>query len=396
MEPITIGLAGAAVLGLLALRKKKKGDAPQLPTGSDAAGFQGFAPGAQEKAWYMACSVQWTPSGSITDAAGKVALTHRGIFAGDKGDVLRQSNDLWFRGMMDKGYNIIVSDRIVIPEQGAAPYMAFVPQGFPASRIPGEWGPMLQLYAPPPGWLAQMNQGQGGGGVNPGPFPNGDPSDPFSEIPDATIRAKVKELYASDTAGLRDLEETAKELDKAGYPKSAAALRKRRDSLKLARSIDAQKAGGYLYVVRMNDLPINVAQHYGGKKPGVLAQMVKLNPTVAANKWKGWVEGAEVLLPVEWGDPQLKPLPPLASGKPAGGSSGGGSQPSGAPPYPVSRWYYGPGGEGPFMYNDDSQVPPSAQQFGWRDQFGKVHNYKWYAGADAAAVEIETSNIKAA
>lgn len=315
MEPLTVGLALAAGLGYLALKGGKGKKTPALPEGGDP-GFQGFAPEAQQKAWYMATSIPWTATGSITDN-GAIALTYRGQLVGDPGDAKREANDTWLRGMMAKDYRIVVSDRIVVPEQGQAPYLIFVPSGFKASSVPGSWGPMLQLYAPPPGWLQQANQGQP---IQPGQTVD---ADPFNEIPDPGVRQKVRALYMSDTASIADLESTASDLEKYGWGASAKKLRDRAEALKITRSLDAKNAGGYLYVVRTNDLPIYVAQFYGGQKPGVLAALAKINPKVAANKWAGWVTGAEVLLPIEWGDPQLKKgTPPLAQGQPKGAPGG--------------------------------------------------------------------------
>jgi hypothetical protein len=117
--------------------------------------------------------------------------------------------------------------------------------------------------------------------------------------------------------------------------------------------------------VRHNTLPFETAQWFSSKKAGALGAMLKLNPTVGANKWKGWTAGAEVLFPIEWGDPTLKGPGPVASGSlPSGGGST--QQPSqgsggGASSGTVTPWgNFIPGqtipGTAPIMY-------PGAQAF---------------------------------
>lgn len=355
MEPILTGLAATAVVyGIKKYmdgRKKKSGGGDPASGGGGGVvetGFPTFSPDAQAKAWYLATSAQWTPTGEVGDNAGRIAYTNRGAIKTDS-DAQRAANDAWFRNAMAKGFRPVVSDTLVISGASATPppYLVFVPDGFSRGSLPADWGPLLQLYAPPPGY---NNGGPGGiGGVGQQPQQPQQPADPFAEITDKALRAQIKALAESDTVGLLDLDQTAAELDAAGYTASANVLREHRKDLTLRRKIEAQQRGGYLYVVRQNDLPSLVAQHYGGKKIGVISELQKLNPTVSTGgTWSQWFEGTEILLPVKWGDPSLKPLPPLAGG---GGQKAGSAGGPGAPPTPGSSPYY------PFGQNPDAPTP---------------------------------------
>lgn len=344
MEPMTIGLVaiGAYVLSRLAGRKNASSSSVET-----ASNFAPFPPDQQGQGWYAACSLQWSEIAPQRDARGRIARVYRGTAAGEAASN-RMTNDIAFRAMMGDGYRIAVSESVLYG--GGVPTLIAFEDGFSAASLPAELGTLRLLYAPAQGSLGQPP------GPNPGPIFNGsvDPGGlaAFEELPEPA-RSQARELYQSDTASLYELAKTADELDKAGYHASATALRKRRDALLLSRGIEANKRGGWLYIVRTGDLPFNVAQYYGGKKPGVLKEMATLNPDVAkGGTWKGWIGGCEVLLPATWPDPALKPLPPLASG----GGGGGGQNaplPGGTPPGGFSS-VMTPWG----LYSTNAPLPP--------------------------------------
>lgn len=336
MDPVTIGLGLMLLYGAYKVSGKKPAQLGQGET------WQSFSPGAQEKAWYMTKSILWSAAGTATDKKGNVAILWTGLPASGDSEPQRSANDQWLRNTMGNDYRIVVSDRIMIPEQGALRRMAFLPSGFSASGLPSNMGVMLQLFAGPPDMAPGGFQGQGlqelppgmigpGGGLGfmPGGMPGGGQ---FSDIGDPGLRAKVQSLYSSDTVALKDLDDTATALEKMGAVHSAQVLRERRKTLEITRRLDAQQRGGYPFIVRGNgtvalDLPLATARYYGGNRSGVLGELAGANPAVSANKWAKWGEGSEVLLPVTWfpagTDPSTKPLPPLASmGKPVPGQPG--------------------------------------------------------------------------
>lgn len=348
MDLITLAALGGAAYLALQMRNKKKGSGGggAIPPGENvSSGFEPFGPDQQGSAWYAAISQNWTFTGELGDNLGHRAQTYRGAQINDPAQAAtnRVKFDAAFRQAMSKGYRVVVSD-LLSAASAFPPYLLLVPDGFNRASVPSDWGPLRQLYAPPPGSFGVP--AGGGGGVNPGPFgdpPPGPGGSPFDEIPDAATRAQVQELFSSETAGLLELDEMAKLLDKAGYPASAAALRERRKQVALQRQVEAKSRGGWLYVLRANEaLPFKLAQYYSGQKPGALKQLGDLNPTVSqGGSWKGWYAGNEILLPGTWKDPSLLPLPPLTQGSapkpttssttpqtPPGGGGGGGLLPS--------------------------------------------------------------------
>lgn len=393
---------GGIALGLYLLSRMKKsaGGAEGVTTDD----FSAWPPEQQGQAWYAAVSTPWAPAGPIASKGGQEAQTYRGSssergiqsrLAGGSPDAVRIPNDANFRSLMAQGYRIAVNTDIF---GGAAPLLVVYPDGFARSSLPPSWGVLRQLFAPPPGSLGTPPNGGGGFGGSVQPLGGG--PDPFAALPEPS-RSSARELYQSDSASLLDLEDMAKVLDKAGFAEAAAALRKRRDELKLSRQLDAQSRGGWLYTVRQGDLPFKVAQHYGGVKPGSLKELAAINPGVSANDWKGWIGGTDVLLPKAWPDPSLKPLPPLAQGQlPGGGGGGSGSSPkpnkADGPLHVVQKWYYGPGGEGPFTYQNDSEVPTGVINFGWRDSNGNVYTNKYSSGqlpGDRSAIDTNDQTI---
>ena len=66
------------------------------------------------------------------------------------------------------------------------------------------------------------------------------------------------------------------------------------------------------HIVRPGDMPAVLAVHLGGAHRGAdgLRQLAAVNPHLSANGWAGWVVGARVVLPAEWGQPgYLPPIP---------------------------------------------------------------------------------------
>lgn len=90
-----------------------------------------------------------------------------------------------------------------------------------------------------------------------------------------------------------------------------AALWERNRAERLARRpAEAAARGGWIYVVLGGVKPLDVAQRYGGKRPGVLSELAAANPGVAQGEtWAGWWNGRGVLLPAHWRDPLLTPRP---------------------------------------------------------------------------------------
>ena len=333
---------GGIALGLYLLSRMKKsaGGAEGVTTDD----FGAWPPEQQGQAWYAAISTPWAPAGPIASKGGQEAQTYRKL-AGGSPDAVRIPNDANFRSLMAQGYRIAVNTDIF---GGAAPLLVVYPDGFARSSLPPSWGVPRQLFAPPPGSLGTPPNGGGGFGGSVQPLGGG--PDPFAALPEPS-RSSARELYQSDSASLLDLEDMAKVLDKAGFPEAAAALRKRRDELKLSRELDAQSRGGWLYTLRNNEaLPFKLAQYYGGVRPGALKELAAVNPSVSANNWKGWIGGTDILLPKAWPDPALKPLPPLTQGQlPAGG--GGGSGPANSGTGPTVGTPYGP-------YTPGQPLPP--------------------------------------
>lgn len=112
------------------------------------------------------------------------------------------------------------------------------------------------------------------------------------------------------------------------------------------RPAEAEERGGWIYTVGLHQTPIAVAQFYGGKRAGVLAELLENNrdqqegrcerchacgvakelesrarrangaapgtpePPPDCEKprvrWGRWFVGVGLLLPVSWGDPRLK------------------------------------------------------------------------------------------
>jgi hypothetical protein len=355
VEPLTIALAGGlAYLALRAFGGKKAGGGGGAPESTSSA-FPPFPPDQQAAAWYAATGLQWSPIADQRDSAGRVARAYRGQSGGDPG-TNRTINDASFRQLMSQGYRVAVSESVLYGG-GIATMLTFA-DGFGAGGVPPELGTLRLLFAPPPGSLGQPG---------PGPVPNfGGSVEPslgaFAAVPEPA-KSKAIALYQSDEASLLELDNVAKELDKAGYPEAAAAMRKRRDDLLLARSLEAKERGGWLYVVRTGDLPINVAQWYGGNKAGVLKELSSVNRasgvSTSTSEWPGWIGGREVLLPAGWPDPGLKALPPLASGgsKPAGGGAKPPAGGSSTVPFSSTMTPWG-------LYTTDQPLPPgtTAQQ----------------------------------
>lgn len=350
MDPLTLA-AGAAVafFALKSLRKDKS-----ISVEAVSSGFEPLPPQQQGEAWWEAVSRQWMSTGPVGDSTGRIAHTMRGAAKGDPA-ANRPINDQKFRSMMAQGYRVVVSTDVF---GGEYPYLAFVPDGFLRSSLPA-WGELRMLFAPAPGSFGAPATGPLGD------LPPGGDKDPlpstsvFGEIKDASTRQQVIDLYENPDAGLLELEETAVELDKAGYKASAAALRERRKALALQRQLQAKARGGWLYVVRHNDLPFKVAQHYGGVRPKALQEMASLNPTIAANNWKGWHPGEEILLPGSWPDPTLKGLPPLAGGTAPTPKDQGGTLPGTNTPNPwPTPWgpYFAPG-TGPALAGTSTTKP---------------------------------------
>lgn len=384
---------GGIALGLYLLSRMKKGAGSAEGVTTDD--FSAWPPEQQGQAWYAAISTPWEKAGPYMAPFGnKEAQTYRFLNGGIP-DAVRVPNDANFRSLMAQGYRLAANADVL---GGPNPLLVVYPDGFPRSGLPASWGVLRQLFAPPPGSFGAPPNG-GGGGLG-GSVPLGGGSDPFAALPEPS-RSSARELYQSDSASLLDLEDMAKVLDKAGFAEAAAALRKRRDELKLSRQLDAQSRGGWLYTVRQGDLPFKVAQHYGGVKPGSLKELAAINPGVSVNDWKGWIGGTDVLLPKAWPDPSLKPLPPLAQGQlPGGGGGGSSSSPkpnkADGPLHVVQKWYYGPGGEGPFTYQNDSEVPPGVINFGWRDSNGNVYTNKYSSGqlpGDRSAIDTNDQTI---
>ncbi len=328
MDPIfLIGGLGAAYL--LFRGRGGKAAPPKALDQGNAASFATWPPDEQGAAWYATISHTWTPTGPLGDNGGRVCQTYRGARATEGADAVRARNDASLRELMGQGYRIAVSRSVIGAASGEVPYLVTYPDGFSRASLPASWGDLRQLFAPPPGSLGSPAPNFGGS-VDPLDGPD---ADPFSDMPEPA-RSQAREQYKSDTVSLLDLEETAKELDKAGYPRAAAAMRRRRDELRLSRSLAAKERGGWLYTVRSGDLPYKVAQWYGGVKPNVLRDLAAKNPEVSANNWAGWIVGRDVLLPGTWPDPSLKPLPPVAVGQApkkgsptshGGGGGGGGT-----------------------------------------------------------------------
>lgn len=329
MDLMTLGgLAVLGYFGIKAIGQKKGAGGAEGGSSAASSGFTPFPPEQQAAAWYGATGLQWTFAGEIGDNASRLAHTYRGKAQGEAG-ANRVTNDATFRKAMGDGFRIVVSPYVVNPGSeliaaGSMPYLLLVPDGFSRASIPTDWGPLQQLYAPPPGSFGAPLPG---GGAAPSPFGQGQApgaapgtSDPFAEIPDAAFRSKIRDIATSPDTSLMDLDVTAQELDKAGFAASAAALRERRKQVALERSVEAKTRGGWLYVVRSGDIPFKVAQWYGRNpdgsvRPGALSEMSKTNPTVSPNNWKpGWQVGKEILLPGAWPDPSAKPAPPLAAG----------------------------------------------------------------------------------
>ena len=99
------------------------------------------------------------------------------------------------------------------------------------------------------------------------------------------------------------------------------------------RDPDARARGGWLFSVGLGQSPDAVAQHYSGGKRGALDELLALNPAQEAGpcnvcddcnaqrasvlkqepkckrpvaRWARWFVGAGILLPYEWGDPDLR------------------------------------------------------------------------------------------
>lgn len=113
--------------------------------------------------------------------------------------------------------------------------------------------------------------------------------------------------------------EEGKKLDRLHEQNQAAADAR--------RPAEAEARGGYLYTIKLGQTPIQVAQHYGGQRRGVLEELLEANPaqkegpcgvclTCAAKdgkpcpkprtRWARWFVGQGILIPVAWGDPREK------------------------------------------------------------------------------------------
>lgn len=358
MEPMT--LIGLGALGLLAYKAMGQKKDAQEQGAKEPAGevgpqsFEPFSPSEQGAAWYAATGLQWMPATSLGDNAGHTASVYRGASLGDS-MANRAKNDRDFRQAAASGLRLVVNTSVLTPVPGMAPYLLLVPDGFNRASVPSSWGDFRQLYAPPPGTVAP-----GPGPYPPGPVPSPG-GDPFAEIPDAALRDQVRQVYESESVGLLELDATAKALDKEGYPASAEAIRQRRKTVALQRSLEAQQRGGWLYVVRRGDIPFVIAQWYGGVRPNSLKELREANPSIAANNWKpGWQVGVEILLPGKWPDPSLKPAPATPSGPggpvkpstPSGGPQGPTAQQPARPGYyidPATGLPIGRPGDAPWM-----------------------------------------------
>ena len=134
-----------------------------------------------------------------------------------------------------------------------------------------------------------------------------------------------------DEATKRPQAEDGKKLDEQWEANKAAADGR--------REAEAKERGGYLYTLPLGQPPIAIAQHYGGKRPGVLLELLEINPPQEAGpcgvcttcerrngstcpqpraRWSRWFVGLGILIPVAWGDPRKKGDPPVVAPKALG------------------------------------------------------------------------------
>jgi hypothetical protein len=374
MEPISIGLVAGGLFLASRLFGKKKGSSVDVPPPEViSTGFEPFGPDHQAMAWYAATSLQWVFAGQLGDNAGRVAYTYRGKPGGSQA-----ANDLAFRKAMSDGMRVVVSPS-VMGGGGIPPYLLLVPDAFSAASVPSDWGPLRQMYAPPPGSFGTPPSGGLPNGTPSGPGYPGNPGDPLGEIPDPETKAQIRKLLTSDGVSLLDLDDTAKELDAAGYPAAAQAVRDRRKQVALQRTLEAKQRGGWLYVIRLNEaLPFKLAQYYGGIRPKALKELQDANPKIATGgSWSGWIAGEEILLPGAWPDPSLKPLPPLTQGsapKPSGSTGPIGPTGPNPPGKPKPGYYVDPITGKPLGRPGDEpwMAPPGASPDWGNVQLGEV------------------------
>ena len=151
------------------------------------------------------------------------------------------------------------------------------------------------------------------------PFDAGMPSDVVE-----MINAALSDPNLSPEA----CEAMAGELEKAGYPSGARALRDRAKAIRLKRRLDDEKAGGTPFTIRATkqgnaaDLPWNTAKHYtgdGNRWREIVPVNSQLGMIVKDTKVGAfpdpWRAGLTILLPLAW-EARGKPLPkPLGEGK---------------------------------------------------------------------------------
>jgi hypothetical protein len=204
----------------------------------------------------------------------------------------------------------------ITPRTPAPAQTVIFPPGAPPSVPPGTPG-FVPGGTPPGGFgTIPINVPPGPPGPftgQPGSFPTGippqgPPVDPVAALPEP-VRSTTQALLASDKASIGDLRAAA-DLMQPINPAVAAVIRARADALYASRRMQAASRGGSVFVIRSGDIPINVANYYGGK----LHDITAINPGMSfGSPIKGWDVGDEILLPLAW-DIENKPLPPVAHG----------------------------------------------------------------------------------
>ncbi len=81
-----------------------------------------------------------------------------------------------------------------------------------------------------------------------------------------------------------------------------AQPREYRQGITLRRFLDDRP-----YTVRIGDIPVYVAMHFSGQRPGCLKELADANELVS-QQWRGWQAGVVIYLPSTW--------PPNIQGEP--------------------------------------------------------------------------------
>lgn len=163
------------------------------------------------------------------------------------------------------------------------------------------------------------------GGAQPGPEPGPEPgpTDALSCVDDdmpPALKAQLEKLLSVNDLPPADYENAARASEKAGFPKAAACLRKKGEERRKELESIVELRGGLPHVIRMGDIPFNMAAYYTGqggrfrefeaKNPQIGKLRKQLNPVtkVMVSNYPGWVPGAEIVIPKEW-NPLAKPMP---------------------------------------------------------------------------------------